>query len=60
MENAARALPEMAGFFSDVLEVRIIRPNLEEVFLELTGRHLREEEPIDSFRYRIMTRRIRG
>lgn len=57
--NAAKTIPELAPYLSNVVEVRITRPNLEEVFLELTGRRLRDEEPIDSFRYRIMTRRLR-
>ncbi|MCE4619640.1 MAG: ATP-binding cassette domain-containing protein [Desulfurococcales archaeon] len=59
VENAARALPMLAQFLEKAREVKIVKPNLEEVFLELTGRRLREEEPIDSFRYRIMTRRLR-
>ena len=44
---------------SEVAELRIVKPNLEEVFLELTGRRLREEEALDAFRYRFMTRRLR-
>ena len=59
VENAARALPMLAHFLERAREVKIVKPNLEEVFLELTGRRLREEEPIDSFRYRVMTRRLR-
>lgn len=59
VENAAKTIPELAPYLRDVVEVRITRPNLEEVFLELTGRRLREEEPIDSFRYRVMSRRLR-
>ncbi|MCE4626896.1 MAG: ATP-binding cassette domain-containing protein [Desulfurococcales archaeon] len=59
VSNAAKAIPELAPYLSNVVEVRITRPNLEEVFLELTGRRLRDEEPIDSFRYRVMTRRLR-
>ena len=57
--NAAEALPRLAHLLRGVREVRIVRPNLEEVFLELTGRRLRDEEPLDSFRYRITARRIR-
>lgn len=44
---------------SEIAESRIVKPNLEEVFLELTGRRLREEEALDAFRYRFMTRRLR-
>ncbi|MCE4628049.1 MAG: ATP-binding cassette domain-containing protein [Desulfurococcales archaeon] len=58
--RAAEALPRLAPYLRGAREIRIIRPNLEEVFLELTGRSLREgEEAFDSFKYRIMTRRIR-
>ena len=58
--RAAEALPRLAPYLQGAREIRIVRPNLEEVFLELTGRSLREgEEPLDSFRYRIMARRIR-
>jgi len=43
-----------------IAEFRIVKPNLEEVFLELTGRRLRgDEEALDSFKYRVITRRIR-
>ena len=57
--DAARALPRLAPYLEEAVEVRIVRPNLEEVFLELTGRSLRDEEPLDSFRYRVMSRRLR-
>ncbi|MEB2836940.1 MAG: ATP-binding cassette domain-containing protein [Desulfurococcales archaeon] len=58
--NAAEALAELAPHLRGAREVRIARPNLEEVFLELTGRRLREEEEsFDAFRYRVMTRRLR-
>ncbi len=44
-----------------LVEIRVVKPNLEEVFIELTGRSLREgEEHFDSFRYRVMRRRMRG
>ena len=57
--NAAEALPRLAHLLRGAREVRIVRPNLEEVFLELTGRRLRDEEPLDSFRYRVTARRLR-
>ncbi len=44
---------------SEIAEFRIVKPNLEEVFLELTGKRLREEEALDAFRYRFVTRRLR-
>ncbi len=59
VENAAQALPRLAPLLSGALEIRVARPNLEEVFLELTGRHLREEEPLDAFRARVLARRLR-
>ncbi len=59
VREAAKALPELAGFLGRVREVKVVKPNLEEVFLELTGRRLRDEEPVDSFKYRVMTRRLR-
>ncbi len=42
-----------------IASLRISKPNLEDVFVELTGRSLREEEPLDSFKYRIMSRKVR-
>jgi len=43
----------------NIADIRISKPNLEEVFLELTGRRLRDEESLDPFKYRIMSRRVR-
>ncbi len=58
--SAAEALPRLAPYLGGAREIRISKPNLEEVFLELTGRSLREgEEPLDSFRYRVLSMRIR-
>ncbi|MCE4600024.1 MAG: ATP-binding cassette domain-containing protein [Desulfurococcales archaeon] len=59
VSNAARAIPELASYIGLAREVKIVKPNLEEVFIELTGRRLRDEEPIDAFRYRVMARRVR-
>ena len=59
VENAARELARIARLAGEPLEVVVRRPNLEEVFLEFTGRRLREEEALDSFRYRVMARRLR-
>jgi len=44
---------------SKISSLRISKPNLEDVFLELTGRKLRDEEPLDSFKYRIHSMRVR-
>ena len=60
VSKAAEALAELAPNIRGAREIRIVRPNLEEVFLELTGRTLREgEEQFDSFKYRVLTRRVR-
>lgn len=58
--NAATSLPEIVRALNDrkVKSVNIVRPNLEEVFLELTGKKLREEA-FDSFRFRVLSRKIR-
>ena len=49
VEDARREIVEIAQLLDsrDVLEIRIVRPNLEEVFLRLTGRRLSggEEAP---------------
>ncbi len=60
VSNAATSLPEIARVLSErrVKAVNIVRPNLEEVFLELTGRRLREEA-FDSFRFRVLSHKIR-
>jgi ABC-2 type transport system ATP-binding protein len=38
----------------------VVRPNLEEVFLELTGHGLREEESFDAFKFRRLMRAVRS
>ncbi|UXD21228.1 ABC transporter ATP-binding protein [Ignicoccus pacificus DSM 13166] len=45
VENAARALPKVMELLTPykILEVNVKRPTLDDVFLELTGRELREE-----------------
>ena len=41
-----------------VRAINIVRPNLEEVFLELTGKRLVEEgEAMDAFKYRVFLRK---
>ena len=42
-----------------VKNISIVKPNLEEVFLELTGKRISGEEPMDAFRFRALSRRIR-
>jgi ABC-2 type transport system ATP-binding protein len=58
--NASEVLPQIIDRFSGrrVKSINIVKPNLEEVFLEITGKKLREES-FDAFRYRVLTWRIR-
>lgn len=42
-----------------VRSINIVRPNLEEVFIEITGRRLREES-FDAFKHRAFMMRARG
>ncbi len=57
VDDASRRITEIIKLVEDVevLEVGVVKPNLEEVFLLLTGRRLIEEEP--STTARIPTRR---
>ncbi|MCX8196207.1 MAG: ATP-binding cassette domain-containing protein [Acidilobaceae archaeon] len=41
-----------------VKSINIVKPNLEEVFLEITGRRLREES-FDAFKQRVFMRKVR-
>ncbi len=52
--SSADAMPQLIKLLSsfDVRELRVVRPNLEEVFLELTGHGLRDEESFDTFKFR--------
>jgi ABC-2 type transport system ATP-binding protein len=58
--NASEVLPQIIDRLSGrrVKSINIVKPNLEEVFLEITGKKLREES-FDAFRYRVLTWRIR-
>ena len=60
--SSADAMPvvikALSGF--NVKELRVVRPNLEEVFLELTGHGLREEESFDAFKFRRLMRAVRS
>ncbi len=60
VKSSAETLPGLVQVVSGmpVVEIRIVKPNLEEVFLELTGRGLRDEE-FDAFKFRVMARRVR-
>ncbi len=61
VQSSGETLPSLIRLVSGmpIVEIRIVKPNLEEVFLELTGRRLREEEGFDVFRFRVMSRRVR-
>ncbi len=62
VESSTEAMPqlikELAPF--NVVELRVVRPNLEEVFLELTGHGLRDEESFDAFKFRRLMRAVRS
>ncbi|MFP3309596.1 MAG: ATP-binding cassette domain-containing protein [Acidilobus sp.] len=62
VESSADAMPQLIKLLSnfDVTELRVVRPNLEEVFLELTGHGLREEESFDAFKFRRLMRAVRS
>lgn len=58
--DAAAFLPRLAADFAGRLEsLRVHRPTLDDVFLHLTGREIRDEEasPLDAMRRRVMGRR---
>jgi ABC-2 type transport system ATP-binding protein len=58
--DASSTLPAVIRVLSGyrVKSVNVVKPNLEEVFLELTGKTLREE-PLDPVKFRIHVRRAR-
>jgi ABC-2 type transport system ATP-binding protein len=60
-ERSEEILPNLITVLQGkpLIEIRVVKPNLEEVFIELTGRSLREEH-FDSFKYRVMRRRMRS
>ncbi|MCE4608018.1 MAG: ABC transporter ATP-binding protein, partial [Caldisphaeraceae archaeon] len=56
--SSSEVLPSLVKVLSryDVVEIKIVKPNLEEVFIELTGRELKEEGGFDKFKF-VMNRR---
>lgn len=61
-ESSGEVLPQLIKVLSgyDIIELKVVKPNLEEVFLELTGRGLREDEGgFDRFKYMRVTRGAR-
>ncbi len=59
-EAAPKIIEELARRKVAVKSVEIVKPSLEQVFLALTGRSIRDEEALDTIRYRVMMRRRRG
>ncbi|MGC9210374.1 MAG: ATP-binding cassette domain-containing protein [Acidilobus sp.] len=62
VDSSVEAMPQIVKAISrfNVRELRVVRPNLEEVFLELTGHGLREEEGgFDAFKFRRLVRAMR-
>ncbi|MCE4613061.1 MAG: ATP-binding cassette domain-containing protein [Desulfurococcales archaeon] len=60
VQEASSVLPDIIRALTGyrVKSVNVVKPNLEEVFLELTGRSLREES-MDPARFRLHLRRLR-
>ncbi len=54
-----RIINHLTKYGIKVLSVELLKPSLEQVFLYLTGRKIREEEPMDSIRMRAIMRRRR-
>ncbi|MDP8003143.1 MAG: ATP-binding cassette domain-containing protein, partial [Caldisphaera sp.] len=62
-ESSSEILPLIIKVLSgyDITELKVVKPNLEEVFLELTGRGLKEEEGgFDRFKYMRTMRSVRS
>ncbi|MGC9071266.1 MAG: ATP-binding cassette domain-containing protein [Acidilobus sp.] len=63
VDSSVDVMPQLIKILSpfNVKELRVVRPNLEEVFLELTGHGLREEEGgFDAFKFRRLMRVTRS
>ncbi|AFZ70626.1 daunorubicin resistance ABC transporter ATP-binding subunit [Caldisphaera lagunensis DSM 15908] len=61
-ESSSEFLPQLIKILSDheVVELKVVKPNLEEVFLELTGKGLKEDEGgFDRFKYMRVVRGAR-
>lgn len=62
-EKGENALPKIINHLTrkgiNVISVELLKPSLEQVFLYLTGRKIREEEAVDSIRMRAIMRRRR-
>ncbi|MEM0366580.1 MAG: ATP-binding cassette domain-containing protein [Acidilobaceae archaeon] len=58
--SASDILPHIVGILAGkkIKSINIVKPNLEEVFLDITGKRLREDS-FDAFKYRVFTHKIR-
>ena len=63
VENADESLPELMSFLFQrgikLLTLSVQKPSLDEVFLQYTGRSLREEGPTDGMKAMMNMRRVR-
>ncbi len=63
VEKGEEALPHIIRKImsqdGEITSIEVLKPSLEQVFLYLTGRKIREEEPLDTVKTRILRRRLR-
>ncbi len=63
VEKGEEALPHIIKKVMEqdgvITSIEVLKPSLEQVFLYLTGRKIKEEEPLDTVKARIMRRRMR-
>ncbi len=63
VDKGEEALPEILEYLMSkgvkIVSIEVVKPSLEQVFLALTGRSIREEGGEDMIRYRVMMRRRR-
>ena len=63
VEKGEEAIPTILGYLMEkgvkISSIEVVKPSLEQVFLALTGRSIRDEEGEDMIKYRVMMRRRR-
>jgi len=63
VSNADESLPEIINFIGkkklSTVKLTVQKPSLDEVFLEYTGKDIREEEPMDARKMMMNMRRVR-
>ena len=63
VEKGEEATPTILGYLMEkgvkISSIEVVKPSLEQVFLALTGRSIRDEEGEDMIKYRVMMRRRR-